>query len=189
MTDDGDEAWPPPQPWHVTVHRDGSFPPREHAWHPREDVTTAVFVVVGVALLGSVVGLLWAVWAPHVSLTRLVGSERPFAWQFGIDAWFLLLAAVAGVFSGVAVYVFGGRGPGAVLGLVGGGVAAAAVAARVGFIAERAHTLSVMHARGVPLSFLDLLEFKLRVLAMAAAWPIAAVAVFAVIAAVRDGNS
>ena len=68
-------------------------------------------------------------------------------------------------------------------------MAAAAVAARVGFIAERAHTLSLMRSRGIPLAYLDFLDFKLRVLAMAGAWPIAAVAVFAIIVAVRDDTA
>jgi hypothetical protein len=142
--------------------------------------------VLALGLLGAVVGLLWYASAPDLTLRRLVGSEGPFTWQFGIDTSFLLIAALVGAASAVAVYVLGGRGPGAVLGLAGGGVAGAAVAARVGFLAEHAHTLSVMKAAQVPSVYLDVLEFKLRALSVAAAWPLVAVGVFVVVAAVRD---
>lgn len=188
MTGDVSDAWSQ-EPWHVTVPPGYPNPApqvHERIWQPRRDLVVAAVVAVAVGVLGSVVGLLWAAWAPHLSLHRLVGSEGPFTWQFGIDTRFLVLAMLAGGVSAVAVYVLGGRGPGAILGLAGGGAAGAAVAARVGFLAERAHTLSVMRFARVPSVYLDVLEFKLRAVSVAAAWPIVAVGVFMTIVAIRD---
>lgn len=177
------------EPWQVTVPPGYPWAPpqvRERLWRPRRDLTTAAIVVLALGALGSIVGLLWSAWAPDLTVHRLVGSEAPFTWQFGIDTSFLLLAVLAGAVSAVAVYVLGGRGPGAALGLALGGVAGAAVAARVGYLAERGHTLSVMRYARIPSAYLDVLEFKLRALSIAAAWPLVAVGVFLIIAAIHD---
>jgi hypothetical protein len=180
----------PQDPWHVTVYQEYLPGPSERAWQPREDLSTAALMVVLLALVAPVIGLLWAHVSPQLSVARVVsGSDATFKAQIGDDAWFLLLAALAGVATGWVAHTAGGRGPGVVLGLTLGGGAAAAVAARVGYLAQRGHVLAAMKAHGVnPIYYSDL-EFKLRALGVAIAWPIAAVAVFTLLVAIRGDRS
>lgn len=178
------------EPWHVTVQQDWPPPtPPERAWQPRADLTTAALMAVLLALFAPLVGLLWAHLSPELSVTQVLsGSEVPFKAEIGDDVWFLLLAGLAGALTGAVAYTVGGRGPGVVLGLVFGGLGAAAVAARVGFLAQRAHLLGQMRSHGVNPLYYDALEFKLRALGVVTAWPIAAVAVFMIVAAFRDDH-
>lgn len=175
------------EPWHVAVPHDWAPPePPERAWQPREDLTIAALMVVLLALFAPLIGLLWAHVSPELSVTKVLsGSEVPFKAEIGDDVWFLLIAGLAGAATGWVAYAVGGRGPGVVLGLVFGGLGAAAVAARVGFLAQRAHLLGQMRAHGVNPLYYDALEFKLRALGVVTAWPIAAVAVFVLVAAIR----
>lgn len=176
----------PQEPWHVTVQQHYVVAAPERAWRSREDLTKAVLVLVLLALAAPLVGLLWAHVAPKLDIAPLLNnSSVPYRAQVGDDAWFLLLTALAGVASGLLAYALGGRGPGVVLGLVFGGGAAAAVAARVGYLAERAHFLVQLRAHGVNPAFYGLLDFKLRALGIATAWPIAAVTVYVIIVALR----
>lgn len=176
----------PQEPWHVVVRQDYPVDPPERVWRPREDLTTAALMVVALALVAPLIGLLWAHVSPEISVARVVnGSDSAFKAEIGDDVWFLLLAALAGIATGWLAYAAGGRGPGVVLGLLFGGGAAAAVAARVGYLAQRGHLLATMQSHGVnPLYYGDL-EFKLRALGVATAWPIAAVAVFTILTAFR----
>jgi hypothetical protein len=183
------------EPWHVTVTPGYPYPPPsppERLWRLREDLSTAALMVVLLALVAPVIGLLWAHMSPKLSITALVGgSETPFKSQIGDDAWFLLLTALAGATTGWFVTAVGGRGPGAVLGLVLGGGVASAVAARVGFLAERGHTLAQLRARGITprADLLDIVDFKLRALGVATAWSFAALLVFVIIVAIRNDTS
>ena len=158
------------------------------AWRPREDLSTAALMVVLLALIAPVVGLLWAHVSPKLSVAALVGgSESPFRAQIGDDAWFLLLTALAGATTGWFVTAVGGRGLGVLIGLVLGGGVASAVAARVGYLAERGHTVAALRARGITPrpDLLDIVDFKLRAVGVATAWSIAAVLVFVIIVALR----
>lgn len=185
------EAWQQHEPWHVTVHHDYAPAPAERAWRPRQDLTTAVLMIVVLALVAPIVGLFWAHVAPKLSLTQLIaGSEIPFRSQIGADAWFLLLTAIAGAVTGWFAYAVGGRGPGVLLGLALGGAAASAVAARVGYLAEHHRTLDALRAHGITArpDLLNILDFKVRALGVATAWPLAAILVFVIIVAIRDGR-
>ena len=178
------------EPWHVTVQPDWPPPtPPERAWQPRTDLTTAALMAVLLALFAPLVGLLWAHLSPELSVTQVLsGSEVPFKAEIGDDVWFLFLAGLAGALTGAVACTVGGRGPGVVLGLVFGGLGAAAVAARVGFLAQRAHLLGQMRSHGVNPLYYGALEFKLRALGVVTAWPIAAVAVFMIVTAFRDDH-
>lgn len=181
----------PQEPWHVTVQQHYVVAAPERAWRSREDLTKAVLVLVLLALAAPLVGLLWAHVAPKLDIAPLLNnSSVPYRAQVGDDAWFLLLTALAGAATGWVASAVSRGGPGMLLGLAVGGGAAAAVAARVGFLAERGRTLAALRAQGITprAELLNLVDFKVRALGVAAAWPIAAVAVFVIIVAARDGQ-
>lgn len=183
------DPWQPPD-WHVTIDRPLPVPPpRERAWRGRRDVVTAAVTAVVVALSGSLVGLAWSAWAPKLSIAGVLsGSEEPFRAQIGADAWFLLLSAVAGIICAAVALALRGRGPGVVLGLAIGGAAAAVVADRVGYLAQRASTLARLHALGITPhgDVLGLVDFKVRALGVMVAWPAAALLAHALALAVRN---
>jgi hypothetical protein len=182
------DPWQPPE-WQVTVDRLHPLPPPpERAWRGQRDVVLAAVTTLVVALSGSVVGLVWSSLAPKLSITGVIaGSEEPFRAQIGADAWFLLLSTVAGLLCAAVALALRGRGPGVVVGLALGGVAAAVVADRVGFLAQRGSTLARLHALGIAPhgDVLGLVDFKVRALGVMAAWPIAALLVHALALAVR----
>ena len=64
---------------------------------------------------------------------------------------------------------------------------ASAVAARVGYLAERGHTVAALRARGITPrpDLLEIVDFKLRAVGVATAWSIAAVLVFVIIVSLR----
>lgn len=187
MTGDASEPWRQ-EPWHVTLHEQYRYQPPQRLWQPRQDLSTAGLLVVVLSLVAPLIGLLWAHVAPKLDIAPLLrNSGIPYHAQIGDDAWFLLLTALAGAATGFVASVVGDRGPGVLLGLVFGGTAAAAVAARVGFLAQRGHTIASVRANGLPVrpDLLDLLDFKVRALGVAAAWPFAAVLVFVILIALR----
>jgi hypothetical protein len=148
-------------------------------------VLTAVFVV----LLGSVVGLVWAAVAPKLSITALAaGSDSTFRAQVGADAWFLLIGALAGVLSAVlAIVLVGEPGPAVTTGLAVGGLAAAFVADRVGYLSERGATHDALRAIGAHPSgaLISEIDFRIRALGVLTVWPIAAVAVVGIAIAIN----
>ncbi len=96
-------------------------------------------IIAGSALLGLVTGLTWAAVAPRVLLVATGGGSanlaNPETTAFIVaDGWFVLLCALAGVACGLAGWALAVRRQGvpAVLGLLGGGVAAALIARWVG---------------------------------------------------------
>jgi hypothetical protein len=186
------DPWQPPE-WHVTVRGPlPVFPQPERAWQwPGDGIAFAVTTVV-VTLSGSVAGLVWTALAPKLSVPRvLLGSEAPFRSQIGADAWFLLVAAAAGVLCALVAQAVGGIGPGVMAGLAVGGAAAAVVADRVGYLAHRGTTLAALHAAGVDPAGVNLgvIDFRVRALGVLVAWPLAAVVVQTVAVAVRGSRS
>lgn len=172
-----------PTPWPAPA-------PYERPIRLREDLTTVVLTAVFVALSGSVAGLVWAATAPKLAIGRAIqGDEVAFKAQVGADVSFLAVTLVAGVLcTAVAIIVFRARGPGLVTGLAVGGLAAAVIADRVGYLVERAGTLAALHAAGVahPTSLgVSLLDFRVRSLGVLAVWPIAAVVVAGLVEAMR----
>jgi hypothetical protein len=100
---------------------------------------------------------------------------------------------VAGVLCALVAVVLGRDGPGASLGLGVGGVIAALVAERVGYLANRGDTLDALRHLGVRLSALDQFHidpfFKVRALGVLLAWPIAAVIVHSLLVGLRNDDA
>src|SRR4051794_4815894 len=188
------DPWQPPD-WHVSVTGPLPTPPpssSEPAWRGRHDAAALAITTVLIGLSGSLVGLLWSHAAPKLSRQSIAGivagSETPFRVQIGADAWFLLLSALAGVVCALVALLLRGRGPGVVLGLALGGGAAAVIAARVGFLAQRDHTRAAMHALGIAphAQAFDILDFKVRAIGVIVAWPLAALIVHTLSLMVRS---
>jgi hypothetical protein len=98
-------------------------------------VAALAVVAAGSALLGLLAGLAWTAVAPHPLLVATGGGGadvlNPETSAFIVgDAWFALLCAAGGVACGLLGWTFAVRRHGvlAVLGLLGGGVAAALLA-------------------------------------------------------------
>ncbi|RKS74487.1 hypothetical protein BZB76_3001 [Actinomadura pelletieri DSM 43383] len=111
---------------------------------PTGRLSAARFLIVGtvtaviIALTGPLVGVLWAKSIPEVMYVIVQGepllADPEGQGPIGIDARFAVLALVAGLLSGVAAYLAGGRGNdmALLLGLAVGGGAAAVLAWRTG---------------------------------------------------------
>jgi hypothetical protein len=105
----------------------------------RAAVVIFLAVLVATAVFGVPAGYLWAVLAPR-ALAQVVsrggaGLVNPETTAFiAADAWFALIAALGGLLTGVAGYllVVRRRGAPAALGLILGGLAAAALMAWIG---------------------------------------------------------
>ena len=107
-----------------------------------------------------------------------------------VEPLHLLLALLAGIATGAAVWLAGGRGPGAAIGLLTGGILAAFVAERVGFLARRPDTIDSLHGIGLSTAppVLDLVDFKIRLAAVLLAWPVAALVAHASVLAILPGR-
>lgn len=184
------EPYQPPE-WHVRVPAPWPTPaPYERPLRLREDLTTAVVTAAFVALSGPIAGLIWAAIAPKLAVGQAVqGSEVAFKAQVGTDVSFLAVTVVAGVLCAAAAIIgFRARGPGLVTGLAVGGLAAALIADRVGYLVERSATLTAIHAAGVahPSALgVSLLDFRVRALGVVTGWPIAALVVAVLVDAIR----
>jgi hypothetical protein len=149
---------------------------------PRGDSAAAGLLTgLFVALLGPAVGLVWAAVAPKLSISALAaGADSTFRAQVGADAWFLLVGAVAGVVCAVlAVTLVGEPGPAVTAGLAVGGLAAAFIADRVGYLSERGATHEALRALGAHPSgaLIAEIDFRIRALGVVMVWPIASLAV------------
>lgn len=115
--------------------------PVEFVWAPPPEppvsFSRAGLVAVVVLLLGAPAGLVWAAFAPTfpVSFTASGPSVDDFddAVFFAVDGTFLVVAAIAGLLSGLVAWRLGrGQGPAVAVALAGGSLAAARVARTVG---------------------------------------------------------
>ena len=152
------------------------------------EITTAVVTALYVALLGPVAGLIWSAVAPRLSLRALIAnSGAAFHPQIGADAWFLLVGGIAGVLCTVLAVVAGKRtGPGLAVGLAVGGLAAAFIADRIGYLHDHQSTVMALRAKGAHLNgaLVSELDFRIRALGVLAVWPVASLVVLAVVVAV-----
>lgn len=144
----------------------------------RAEALAGLGVAASTALLGAPVGLLWAALAPH-PVVRVAGGEAtvedPVARAFiSGDLVFLALALAAGVAAGLVVALTLRRyGPGPVVGLALGALAAAEVARRTG------HLVGLDDARALVRSGRDgraQVAVRLRAWQALLAWPVGALA-------------
>lgn len=152
------------------------------------EVVVAVLTALYVTLAGAAAGLVWAAVAPKLSKQAVLNlSGALFQPQIGADARFLIVAAVAGILcTVVAVLVLGEPGPGMVAGLAVGGLAAAFVADRVGYLAELHGSTRMAIAAFRSLGaepFHGEFDFRVRALGVVVAWPIASLAVVGLVMA------
>ncbi|HEU5033357.1 MAG TPA: hypothetical protein VFT62_01220 [Mycobacteriales bacterium] len=189
------DPWQPPardlSPWHVTVTERRQPEPRPPLVRWRDDGRDfALAVVASVMLLGPAVGLIWAAVAPRLSLLDVAGgSEEAFRADIGADFRFLVIAVIAGVVCALVAGVLRREGPGIILGLGVGGLAAAFVADRVGYLAARGDQLAALHLLGVPARVFEDAGIdpflELRALAIVVVWPLVAVVLHTLVQALR----
>jgi hypothetical protein len=170
------------------------FPDLEPVVEWRRDAIEVVFTTVAVALTGPVLGLIWSHLAPTISIAGVAaGSEVPYRAQIGADAWFLLLAAIAGAACAVVALIARRHGPATLLGLAFGGISAAFIADRVGYLASRGDALSALHRVGVKLSVLQQFGIdpflRVRAMGVIVAWPLASVLVYVLVVAIGARRS
>ncbi|MEV0095655.1 hypothetical protein [Streptomyces sp. NPDC050738] len=179
----------PPQPPHQPSHQETPPPggPYEDASAVDEgpgvgtEIWQAAVVAVAVAVLGVLLGVLWAWLAPKVPLVSdgkavfLKNSESEEA--IGADGTFLLLALGFGVVTAVAVFLFRRRGGIAlVLGLAVGGLLGAVLAWRVGLVlgpSDDVVAAALKAGKGVTFDA----PLKLAAKGALLAWPVAAMIV------------
>lgn len=147
----------------------------------RSEVLAGLGVAVTTALLGAPVGLLWAALAPH-AVVRVQGGQATVVDPLGrafitADLWFLTLALIGGVLTGLVVLLLrrhpAGPVAGPVLGLAVGGLLAAEIARRTG------HLVGLDAARALVRSGRDgqaQVAVRLRSWQGLLAWPVAALA-------------
>lgn len=175
----------------MTVDRPPLVPPREPVLTWRRDGTEFAVTTVVVVLLGPVAGLVWAAVAPRLDLVGVLrGSEAPYRAEVGADFRFLVVGIVAGALCAAAAGALRRHGPGVAAGLAVGGIAAAFVADRVGYLAARGDTLETLHRLGVSARLLESFGVnpfvELRALGVAVAWPLAAVLLHALALGIRS---
>jgi hypothetical protein len=181
-------AGPTPDAW-PTPHR------TETPIRWRSEAVVAVLVATYSVVLGGVVGLVWAKYAPHLQIARAAeGSEAASKAVLGDDMWLALFGLLAGVVSVAVLMVVGreaGRGPGGVIGLAVGGVLGSLVAAQVGHLVQHPDLVAQIHHAFPTLDaptvkrILGFFDFKLRWKAALVAWPFAAVVLHAATVIVR----
>lgn len=145
---------------------------------------TGAVVVVGLLVVGAALGVLWDLIAPTVPLVVEENGDVVFAdvsvpQEFiGADGWFAVIAAVAGLVTGVVVWWRLRRQPfGALVGTAVGGVLASVMMWRVGVFLGPAELPS---ASDPDLVAGDTLEAPRRLGAkgLLALWPAVAVGVY-----------
>jgi hypothetical protein len=149
------------------------------------EVLVAAVVTAYSALLGGLVGWVWPQVAPHVDMIRAAeGSEVAATALLHDDLWLAVLGAAAGVVAVTILLVSfrdAGQGPGAVIGLVAGGLLGSLIAAHLGHHTQRPMQLAYLkaHAPGfsdaIDAKILHYFVFEVRAKGVLLAWPIAAV--------------
>ena len=157
---------------------------------PRDqDVAGGLLTAVYAVLLGPAAGLVWAAVAPKLSIPALAAnSDAAFHALIGADAWFLLVGGLAGVLVAlVAVAFVGEPGPGVTTGLAVGGLVAAIVADRIGYLSQRGATTDALRALGAHPggALISEIDFRLRALGVITVWPIASLAVVGLVIAIN----
>lgn len=157
----------------------------------RQELRDFFLIAAYVVLAGPVVGLVWSATGPKVDLLRaLSGSSEAWRAEAGADVHFGLICIAAGAVCAAVAVVLRLEGPGAITGLAAGGLGAAFVADRVGYLFNRGDTLDLLHAHSVSLSLLSQFGidpfFKVRALGVVVAWPIAALVVYVSALSLRD---
>jgi hypothetical protein len=175
-------------------------------WMAEATIGTVVIAYSGV--IGAVVGLLWPVFAPQINGYRATfhGSEDAYKALLGDDLWLAFLGALAGLACVLLTFAMGriAAGPGAVVGLAGGGVLGSLVAEHIG---HQHHNPAVIEAlrhavvanslsppsphalhRAIDVAS-PLVEFTVRADAALLAWPVVAVAVLLIVTALRRGRT
>ena len=154
------------------------------------ELGVGILTALYVTLAGAVAGLIWAAVAPKLSKPDLLSlSGAMFHPQVGADAWFLLVGGVAGVVCTLAATLtFGEPGPGMVGGLAVGGLAAAFVADRVGYLAELDGSTKMAVATLRSLGYtpdVAEIDFRIRSLGVLTVWPIASLAAVGLVMAIN----
>lgn len=156
------------------------------------ELAAASWVTVFVTVAGGAVGLIWSALAPKLSIARLAAqSDATFRAQAGADAWFLIVAGVAGLLCAVVVCgPFGQRGPGAALGLGLGGGLGSLVADRIGYLSEHGSTSAALQALGLhPAgSVVAEIDFRVRALGVLTAWSLMSMLALGVAVAIESSR-
>jgi len=152
------------------------------------ELATAIVTALFVTLLGPAAGLVWSAVSPRLSVQSLIASsDAAFHPLIGADAWFLLVGGVAGAICTLLALVVGKRdGPGLALGLAAGGMAAAFVADRIGYLDDHQSTLMALRALGAQPGggFAAEIDFRIRALGVLTVWPLASLVVLGIVVAV-----
>jgi len=162
----------------------GPKPAGAPLWH---DVRAGLLTVAVTVLVGAPVGLLWAALAPRV-VVEVAGEDVQVVDTaadgfIAVDAWFLAAVAFAGLVGGVLTWWLGrAHGPGVVLGIAVGGLAAAWIASRVGGEVDRLSVRQLVES-GVPGRYE--LAVRLRSTSALLAWPIVSLLVFLTLSVTR----
>ena len=182
-----------PAAWDTRAVTDLDVLPVESAVRWDAELTVAGWITVFVTVAGGAAGLVWAALAPKLSNDALkAGSYATFRAQSGADAWFLIVSLVAGAICAFVVCaVFGQRGPGAAIGLGVGGLLAALVADRIGYVNEHHSTSGALQALGLhpgghaPGDVVAEIDFRVRALGVLTAWSLVAMLVLGVAIAIE----
>jgi hypothetical protein len=151
-----------------------------------------LLIAVYVVLTGPIVGLLWSASGPKLEILQaLGGSANAWRAEAGADVHFGLLGIAAGAVCAAVAVLLRMDGPGTTAGLAAGGLGAAFVADRVGYLLNRGDTLDLLHSRSISLHVLLSQYgidpfFKVRALGVVVAWPLAALVVYMSALALRD---
>jgi hypothetical protein len=125
-------AEPPPPP-----------PPPNAGDDARADLRAAGIVVAALAVVGALLGLAWAAWSGPQQRAYVIAPGRLYPFDevetmAGADGRYLVLVGAAGLIAGFLLWLRrrGNRGPLAVLSLLAGGLAGAALTWGVGHLAR-----------------------------------------------------
>jgi hypothetical protein len=153
----------------------------------RDDLVAALMTAAVTVLLGAPVGLLWTALAPHSHVSVEAGgafiADAETEVFIAGDGWFVGITLLVGVLIGVLAWlVVRQSGPFVVVGLFVGGLAAAYVASKVGVRVGQDMLEAVVHSNR-PGTYRS--NVALQATAAIAAWPLGAVAAFALLVATR----
>lgn len=156
----------------------------------RRDALAGGLTAVVLVLLGAPAGLLWAGVAPRVLVVLSADGASladPESSAFlSADLAFAVLALVLGLLCGTGAWLLARRhGPGAVLGLLAGGLLAALAAKQTGEQVGRDAFDALVHDAAARGTFQA--PVRLRAHELLVAWPVGALAAFGALTLVRTG--